>query len=105
VADEHFERARRQAAANVIRDYQRRNWVVCEHTMLVDFRGCADAVVAALDNHDQTEVERLRAELRKAAAYLFRRADLDADLSPSESRALAAELRDVAALDQAEATP
>ncbi|MEV4672668.1 hypothetical protein AB0K34_13520 [Actinomadura sp. NPDC049382] len=48
------------------------------------------------------EQARLAGELRKAAAYLIRRADLDADLSPSESRTLAYELRDASAPDGTE---
>ena len=82
------------------------------------FREQGDALMECLNDHKAQQrrastaeaerdrlaeqVKRAREELRKSAAYLVRRADLDADLSPSESRALAHDLRD-AALDGTEA--
>lgn len=54
---------RREVAANAIAAYQARHMTVCEHTQVISYGGCADAVLAALDEHDADELQALRREV------------------------------------------
>ena len=59
---------RREVAANAIATYQASHMLVCEHTQIISYGGCADAVLAALDEHDADELQALRKEVAELRA-------------------------------------
>lgn len=61
---------RRDLAAATIAAFRARRMVVCEHTQLIEYGGCADAVLAALARWDAGAAERLGAELATAQRLL-----------------------------------